>query len=178
MRINELCEIVSVNHITLQRGATKWILKQVTYDMQRSSCDDCMVLLHWHQPTRDDILQCTITGNKPCVYYFQPETNQESKESTSPKQKRMVYKAMFMLFWDHKDLILEHFTLCYVSLVLACCYSTMMWARMHPLQQLKRSCISVFTLPHLFIHLASYQVIVISLDCFGGSWWQDTFYRW
>lgn len=82
-----------------------------------SSYEWLCALLHLYEAEGDDFLHCIVIGHESWVHYFQPGTNQASKEwqhSTSYQNRTnfmQLWSQGITHFKDHNGIIMEHYIL-------------------------------------------------------------------
>jgi len=91
--------------------------RQPTAELKEQHVDACQELLKCFEAEGDGFLGRIVMGDKTWVHYHQPETKKASKEwhhTSSPKlinfhTQSSVGKVMLTLFWDEREVIVEHY---------------------------------------------------------------------
>ena len=94
----------------------RWVPRQLTETHKQSRLEACSELLEYCHSDKI-FLQQIVTGDKTCVYHFEPESKRASMEwrhPTSPRSKKFksqqsAGKVIVTAFWNNVGVVLADF---------------------------------------------------------------------
>jgi len=98
----------------MRKLSTKWVLKCLNADQKCQQCQLSEQLLEFFRRDPNDFLSQLVTMDETWLYYYDPETKQQSVEwwhSGSPRPKifrvqKSAGKVLASIFWDQDGILL------------------------------------------------------------------------
>lgn len=99
--------------LSLSKVCARWIPKLLTNEQKQNRAQLSLALFHRFDADPGNFMQRIVTGDETWVYYYDPETKQQSMEwvetgSRPPVKAKVVKsagKVMLTIFWDSKGWI-------------------------------------------------------------------------